>query len=82
VFADPPYADELAGIAGSLARHVATGGLFVLERRSARAPIAPPAGLVPVFEKRYGGTTLTGFRKAPDERGGEPGPDRTTLPSG
>ncbi len=70
VFADPPYTlanSAVADVLGGLLRAgwLAPAAVVVVERSSRGAPLAWPAGLVPVRERRYGEGTLWYGRAAP-----------------
>jgi 16S rRNA (guanine(966)-N(2))-methyltransferase RsmD len=70
VFIDPPYAvtdDRVRAVLEALeARWLAPDGVVVVERSSRGAPMAWPAGLHPLAERRYGETALWYARRDQD----------------
>jgi 16S rRNA (guanine966-N2)-methyltransferase len=66
VFVDPPYALGLASVSEILdliVDQVSDGGIVVLHRPDGEDPPEPPAELIRVDDRRYGGTRLWRYER-------------------
>ena len=71
VLADPPYADEVAGVLAAVVVNgwLAPDGILAVERSSRDAALEWPAGVAPVRDKRYGEAWLWYGRRAVEGEG-------------
>jgi len=66
VFADPPYADDVADVLAAIVAWLAPEGIVVIERSSRGEDLVWPPGVDAVKERRYGAGTLWYGRRAVD----------------